>query len=261
MTSMTVAEGLVRVAQELQRQLGHPARGLLSKTAGVVVRLRDLGTVFVLVLASVIGLTRLRGNRWLRLAFQMVLIGYLGLINGDLLSQELLVGWARSGLPWRTAPALVLLTAAALIVPIVSRRQLYCHYLCPHGAAQELISHRSRWHWRLPSRLSRTVRLLPGLLLTLVVGIAITEIDFPLSNLEPFEAYRLGIAGAASVTIAVVGLLACLVIPMAYCRFGCPTGALLRYLRLNRKSNLISRGDLLAVLLTAVALTLRFVFR
>ena len=61
--------------------------------------------------------------------------------------------------------------------------------------------------------------------------------------------------------IALAGLLACLVIPMAYCRFGCPTGALLRYLRLNRKSNFISRGDLLAALLAAVALVLRFVSR
>ena len=259
MTSMTVAEGLVRTAQELQQQqqLEGSDRGPRSQTAGVVVRVRDLGTLFVLGLASVISLTHLRGNRSLRVAFQLVLIGYLGLINGDLLSQELLVGWARSGVPWRTAPALVLLTAAALAVPIASRRQLYCHYLCPHGALQELIGRRSRWHWRLLSRFSRTLQRLPGLLLAAVVGIAITEINFSLSNLEPFEAYRLGLAGAASLTLAAIGLVACLVIPMAYCRFGCPTGALLRYVRLNRKSHQISRGDLLAVILVATVFVLR----
>ena len=34
---------------------------------------------------------------------------------------------------------LLFLLAAALLVPWATRQPFYCHHLCPHGAAQELI--------------------------------------------------------------------------------------------------------------------------
>ena len=69
----------------------------------------------------VMAFTKLRGVRWVRVAFQLVLIGYLGLVNGHLLSQALFVGWAQNGLAWQFAPGLILLAAVALLVPIVER--------------------------------------------------------------------------------------------------------------------------------------------
>jgi len=57
--------------------------------------------------------------------------------------------WAESGVPWRSAPALVLLAARpALAVPWATRKPLYCHQLCPHGAAQELLGHFAPRRWR-----------------------------------------------------------------------------------------------------------------
>ena len=50
-------------------------------------------------------------HRWKR-PYQFALILYVGLIAGDLLAQKLLIGWSRSGIPWTTAPGLVLLAAA-----------------------------------------------------------------------------------------------------------------------------------------------------
>src|SRR6185503_11491222 len=49
-------------------------------------------------------------------------------------------GWAANGLALKAAPGLVLLGAAALLIPWGTRRQIYCHQICPHGAAQQLIS-------------------------------------------------------------------------------------------------------------------------
>jgi NosR/NirI family nitrous oxide reductase transcriptional regulator len=43
--------------------------------------------------------------------------------------------------------------------------------------------------------------------------------------------------------IFVVGLAASSRYPMAYCRHGCPTGALLDHLRLNRKSSVFGWQD------------------
>ena len=42
--------------------------------------------------------------------------------NGQIIAQSLLGGWAANGVPWRIAPGLALLLAAALVVPWTSRR-------------------------------------------------------------------------------------------------------------------------------------------
>ncbi len=124
MTSVTVAESLPRTARA----------ALVRQAPTMVVAARDIGTALVLVCALVMAFSNLRGQRSLRVSYQLVLVVYLGFINGDMISQALLVGWAQSGFPWRLAPGLVLLTAAALLVPLVSKRQLYCHQICPFGA-------------------------------------------------------------------------------------------------------------------------------
>ena len=135
MTSLAVARGLVQAAREhaaRQRQARE-----LRETARQV-NWRTAGTAAIVLMALVVGLTNLRGVKAVRLPFQVLLIGYLGLLNGDLLSQAMLAGWAQNGVPWRNALGLVVLTAAAVLVPIVSRNNVYCNHVCPHGAAQQL---------------------------------------------------------------------------------------------------------------------------
>ena len=196
------------------------------------VRGRDVGTALVVVFGLLMAFTKLRGVRWLRVAFQLVLIGYLGLVNGDLLSQALLVGWAQNGLAWRFAPGLLLLVAAALLVPLVARKNVYCHQLCPHGAAQQLLKKAlpKRWRIGVPARLALVLRAVPFLLVLFVIVVGVTQLTFNLVAIEPFDAYLFRVAGWATITIAVVGLVASMFVPMAYCRYGCPTGAVLNFL-------------------------------
>ncbi|MEO8496315.1 MAG: FMN-binding protein, partial [Planctomycetota bacterium] len=131
MTSMAIANGLSAAAQAA---LEPPP----TTTRRFVMATRDIGTLLVLVAAMVMSFTRLRGYHGLRIAFQLMLVGYFGFVNGGMLSQALLVGWAQSGVPWRLAPGLMLLVAASVFVPAVSKKQLYCHHICPFGAAQQL---------------------------------------------------------------------------------------------------------------------------
>ena len=60
----------------------------------------------------------------------------------------------------------------------------------------------------------------------------------------------------ATITIAIVGLIASLLVPMAYCRYGCPTGAMLEFLRMNAKSDRWTRRDWVALGLAGLALAL-----
>lgn len=250
MTSLAVANGIPKGA----RAARHSAT---SRTPRWVWSARDFGTVAVIVAALVMCFTRLRGVRWLRIVFQILLIGYFGLMNGDLLSQALFVGWAQSGIPWRLAPGLVTLMAIAFVVPPISKKQIYCHHICPFGAAQQLVRIGSRRRTRLPAWLVRTLKLVPGLLLLLVVMTAMGHWRINLAAIEPFDAFLFWIAGVASISIALGGLLAARFVPLAYCRFGCPTGAVLSYVRFHSRSDRLSARDGFALLLLIIAVAVR----
>ena len=220
---------------------------------------RDIGTVVVIVTAIVIGFTRLRGYKWVRIPFQVLLVVYLGAINGDLLSQAMFVGWAQNGVPLTMAVSLIMLTLAALFVPVTTRVNLYCSHICPHGAAQQLLRRRVPWQVRLPTKLKRLLALVPAALLLWVLLVAMLRLSFSLVDIEPFDAYLWEIAGWATIGIAVVGLVGSLFVPMAYCKYGCPTGAAIEFLRFNARSDRLVRRDFFAVGLLLVAAVLYLV--
>ncbi|WP_166823157.1 FMN-binding protein [Thalassoroseus pseudoceratinae] len=255
MTSQAIAQSLQTAAntylesvEKLQTQSSEPQTWSPS--------IRDYGTGIVVVLGLVIGMTSLRGRTWIRIPFLLVLVGYLGLTNGDMLSQALLVGWAKNGVPIRAVAGLFFLTVAAFVVPLFSKSNVYCTHLCPHGAAQQLLRNRLPWQWHLPKWLRRGLKIIPGLLLIWVVIVAMSQLEFSLVDIEPFDAYLWKIAGVATLVIAGVGLVASLFVPMAYCRYGCPTGALLGFLRFHRRSDQWTARDLVAGLCLLVALGL-----
>jgi len=80
---------------------------------------------------------------------------------------------------------------------------------------------------------------------------------YSLTAIEPFDAYLFRVAGWATITVAIVGLAFSLVVPMAYCRFGCPTGALLVFLRRHGRSDRFSLRDWVALGLVAIAVAIR----
>jgi hypothetical protein len=219
---------------------------------------RDAGLVVVLLTAGVMAFGPATWRHRWKIPYQLALIGYVGLVSGDLIAQSLLVGWARNGIPWQTAAGLALLVGAALVVPWVSRRPFYCHHICPHGAAQELIGRLrpKRWTFTLRADLTRALGFLPAALLVLTLVIALTGVPFELAGLEPFDAYLWRTAGRATLIVAGVGLVAACFIPQAYCRFGCPTGALLNFVRGRGPIDRFSGRDALAAGLVAVAVAL-----
>ncbi len=213
---------------------------------------RDTALIAIVLGAFVLAFTPLRGKRWLRLVWQAVLIGGFGLWFGQLLSLSLFAGWARHGIAWQTAPALALLAAIALLVPWGARRQIYCHHLCPHGAAQEWLGKFSRLHVRVPAALQRWLTRAPAALLIIAFALALTT-AFDLAKLEPFDAWILRGAALVSTVIALAGLAASVFIPQAYCHYGCPTGALLKFIRSPGKSDHFGVRDWTAVATLAAA--------
>ena len=246
LTSMSIAQSVVHRLQHTRLEISNPPPMRIVA--------RDLGLAVFVLGASIVAFSTLRGRKHLRRVLQAAAIVYVGLINGELIAQSLLSGWAVSGVAWRIAPGMALLAAAGLLVPWATRRPLYCQYICPHGAAQELLDRISpkRFRIHLPHQLTAALRWLPALLLALVLIVTMLVLPLDLASLEPFDAYIVRSAGWATLTIAAVGLLASIFVPMAYCKFGCPTGALLEFLRSHGRRDSFARRDVAAALLVAL---------
>ena len=94
-------------------------------------------------------------------------------------------------------------------------------------------------------------------ILAAVLFILALGLGFNLNALEPFDAYVWHVAGIASLVIAVVGVVVSMFVPMAYCRYGCPTGALFKLLRFAGDQDHFARRDGVALLAVAGVLAWR----
>lgn len=246
LTAQAVAGGVQRrSAAELKAQTA--SNGWRAKP-------RDYALAAVIVIGVGLSLSPWRGNWWVRIGWQLVLVGYVGLVNHDLLSVALFGGWAANGIALQAAPGLVLLGAAALIVPWTTRRQVYCHQICPHGAAQQLLGRLSRKKWSVPAGWTRALEFIPGLLLGLALLSLVVGLNIDLAKLEPFDGWVWRHASAGMLIFAAAGLVLSVFVPQAYCRFGCATGALLNFMRSAGAADRWSRRDLAALILVLTAL-------
>jgi polyferredoxin len=173
----------------------------------------------------------------------VLLIAYLGLTSVELLSLAMFAGWARSGVPWTSAVGLVALTGAAIILPLARGQNVYCSHLCPHGAVQQLLPRRWKIRGSLPIGLKRVLMFLRPALLAWALLVTFCRWPFSLVDIEPFDAYSWRAAAWPTIVVALVGLVASVFVPMAYCRYGCPTGALLEYVRRHGRSDRFTRAD------------------
>lgn len=250
MTSLAVAE---TIPETLRRDRDRSDRAKLqSKTAqrqqNIHLRAHDFATLLIVIGALGMAHSSLRGQRWLRRSWNVMLVAYFGMITGNLLSQALIFGWIQGGIAWRLAPGLATVAAVAVLWPSLSKRNVYCHHLCPHGAAQQLVrgwggngKASPRWH--------AIMSWFPGVLLVAIILITALKVPLNLANLEPFDAYLWRIAGWASITLALGSLLLATRYPMAYCQYGCPTGRMLEYFRRTGRSDRWSRSDTFVLLL------------
>ena len=253
-TSWAVAEGLRHRSKAMLDSAGQrDAAGW-----GVTLRAQDGLLLAVVILSLCMTFTSLRGRVWARRLHQALVILVAGLLCGAMLSQGLLLGWSRHGVPWQHSPVLVLLAALALAVPFFHRRQFYCHHYCPHGALQQVLAHRLKWQIKVPPVLGRWLERIPAGLLLVVLVVAMLGLRVDLNALEAFDAWLIRVAGWSAITIAVTGLVASLFVPMAYCRYGCPTGALLKFVRYAGHGDGFGKKDALALLFTLVAICLRW---
>ena len=263
MTSLAVAQTIQAAAAKLQTQPAQPSGPTEARPRRAWNwSLTELATAGLALASLPFSRWRHRGKRLPRLVWQITCLLVLGLAAGNLLSLALLAGWTRGGVPLHLAPGLVTLLTVSLVWPVVSKSNVYCDQLCPHGILQQWMLPWRRRGQAARSQAARSqadsagrvaagagqgyqpqlgrwvrggLRFTSYLALAAAVGWLVWEWPLPLAALEPFDAYAWRVGWSASCAVWAASLLLAWWRPMAYCQWACPTGRALDVLRRARR--------------------------
>jgi hypothetical protein len=177
-----------------------------------------------------LGLGSMRGKKRVRTGFAILTVLLGGLWLGLMLGQDQWIKWSMRGSISGSMLPLLALTAAALLIPAAFGKNIYCSQLCAHGAAQQLLGNLRKRRFTLPPKLHRVMVMMPWLTLFVLWALAFAGMSVPFADAEPFEVWSVGFIALLPVLIFAGGLIASVFLPQAYCHYGCPTGAVLKFL-------------------------------
>lgn len=191
-----------------------------------------LGSIVALIavlLGAVVPL--FTNNRRLHLVQLVVNVVVLGLWTGTFVSYTLFLrlfagGVSLSAIGTLAAPLLMLIVA--LLYPLAGRSGHYCAHVCPFGSAQELAGKLSRRKLRITPRVLRVFTALRNLLWGVLMALLLTGTCTAWIDYELFTAFIYSSASVWVIVLAVLFLVLSVWVPRPYCRFVCPTGALMK---------------------------------
>lgn len=170
-------------------------------------------------------------NRRLHLVQLAVNVVVLGLWTGTFVSYTLFLrifagGVSLSAIGALAAPLLMLIVA--LIYPLAGRSGHYCANICPFGSAQELAGKLSRRKLRITPRVLKLLSVLRNLLWGVLMALLLTGTCTAWIDYELFTAFLYSSASVWVIVLAALFLVLSVWVPRPYCRFVCPTGALIK---------------------------------
>ena len=170
-------------------------------------------------------------NRRLHLVQLVVNVVVLGLWTGTFVSYTLFLrlfagGVSLSAIGTLAAPLLMLIVA--LLYPLAGRSGHYCAHVCPFGSAQELAGKLSRRKLRITPRVLHVLTALRNLLWGVLMALLLTGTCSAWIDYELFTAFIYSSASVWVIVLAVLFLVLSVWVPRPYCRFVCPTGALMK---------------------------------
>ena len=207
-----------------------PIVGSVSNSVGALeTSAPPIVALIVVLLGAVVPL--LYNNRRLHLVQLAVNVVVLGLWTGTFVSYTLFLrvfsgGVSLSAIGAFAAPLLMLIVA--LIYPLAGRSGHYCANVCPFGSAQELAGKLSRRKLRITPRVLKLLSVLRNLLWGVLMALLLTGTCTAWIDYELFTAFLYSSASVWVTVLAALFLVLSVWVPRPYCRFVCPTGALIK---------------------------------
>lgn len=210
--------------------LGTSASPIVGGSAGALeTSVPPMVALIVVLLGAVVPL--FYNNRRLHLVQLVVNVVVLGLWTGTFVSYTLFLrvfsgGVSLSAIGALAAPLLMLIVA--LIYPLAGRSGHYCANICPFGSAQELAGKLSRRKLRITPRVLKLLSVLRNLLWGVLMVLLLTGTCTAWIDYELFTAFLYSSASVWVTVLAALFLVLSVWVPRPYCRFVCPTGALIK---------------------------------
>ena len=213
--------------------LGTSAPPIVGSVGNLVGALETSAPPIVALVAVLLGavVPLFTNNRRLHLVQLVVNVVVLGLWTGTFVSYTLFLrlfagGVSLSAIGTLAAPLLMLIVA--LLYPLAGRSGHYCAHVCPFGSAQELAGKLSRRKLRITPRVLRVLTALRNLLWGVLMALLLTGTCTAWIDYELFTAFLYSSASVWVTVLAALFLVLSVWVPRPYCRFVCPTGALLK---------------------------------
>ena len=221
------------IIRNMQRGLAYAKQRSQWGEDGSVGALETSAPPIVALIAVLLGaiVPLFTNNRRLHLVQLAVNVVVLGLWTGTFVSYTLFLrlfagGVSMSAIGTLAAPLLMLIVA--LLYPLAGRSGHYCAHVCPFGSAQELAGKLSRRKLRITPRMLRVLTALRNLLWGVLMALLLTGICTAWVDYELFTAFIYSSASVWVILLAVLFLVLSVWVPRPYCRFVCPTGALVK---------------------------------
>jgi NosR/NirI family transcriptional regulator, nitrous oxide reductase regulator len=216
----------------------HDARGNIAILAALL-------TVLTLIFVFQAPLSRSRrAHRLVRNGFLLVVLVWLGWTVGVQLSIVNVINYIEA--PFRgfdagfylAEPLMVMIAAYTLVSMILIGRGVFCGWLCPFGALQELLAQLSRAvglpQWNPSEALEKRLWLGKYVAAAVVLVLVLTSIDRSgaTTEIEPFKTAITSKFTRAWPYVLYAGVLLAIGLfsERAYCRFLCPLGGVLAVL-------------------------------
>jgi NosR/NirI family transcriptional regulator, nitrous oxide reductase regulator len=213
-------------------------------------------TALTLIFVFQAQLSRSRlAHRLVRNGFLLVVLGWLGWTAGVQLSivnvmNYLMAPFNRFDIGFYLAePLMVIIAGYTLFSVLLIGRGVFCGWLCPFGALQELLGQLSRAlgvpQWNPPAALEKRLWLGKYIAAAAVLVLVMTQIDQSGATLEiePFKTAITSKFTRAWPYVLYAGALLAIGLfsERAYCRFLCPLGGVLAFLDRLHLLNLLKR--------------------
>lgn len=209
--------------------LAHYLHVSIQKTAPQKIPFKRLIPGMIVVLLGVFFALRKPKKKIFR-TIQLVLnVAVLGFWCGSFISLSNIVGRLHGG-PFNPAMMIVaLMVVTAILLPLFKRKQSYCTWVCPFGAAQELSGKLSKKKIKLPKKMLQNMIWVRRVLLVLLVISLWISPGLMLIHYEPFTAFWFQTASPIVLGVAGVSLFLSIFINRFWCRCLCPTGEILSW--------------------------------
>lgn len=195
---------------------------VVKPSPGFHIKMVDLSIILILVLTIVASLTRNKKLRLVTLIYSVIIMGvkYASFVTYASFYQILTLSFPSlvGNLRW------YFLVVGSILTVLIMGKNVYCAYICPYGALQELEHKFLKVNFKVSKNTIKRLRLVPYIISYVALALALLTESTGVLSYEPFSILFSSVGNELSWGIVFVTLFLSLVVIRPYCKFVCPVG-------------------------------------